>query len=183
MLKEEKSIQPPVSFSNHLTFGLKGKRRKLNQCLISGSRCISLTRNLYFYTYPTKMMKIDPIIAVSNVEASSNWYQKVFACKRTHGGTEFAVLVSQETEVLLCLHKWGEHDHPSMTSPGSSPGNGLILYFKTENLEEIRRNIERLAYPIEEDIHLNPNSTKKEFSVKDPDGYYLIVTEYHNYGG
>jgi hypothetical protein len=43
------------------------------------------------------------------------------------------------------------------------------------------------VYPIqksvEEDIHLNPNSTKKEFSLRDPDGYYLTITEFHTYEG
>ena len=35
----------------------------------------------------------------------------------------------------------------------------------------------------EDDIHLNPNSTKKEFSLRDPDGYYLTITEFHKYEG
>jgi hypothetical protein len=30
--------------------------------------------------------------------------------------------------VLLCLHEWGSHDHPSLMSPETaSPGNGLLL--------------------------------------------------------
>ena len=70
-----------------------------------------------------------------------------------------------------------------MMDPTPSPGNGLILYFRTENLNAIRQNVEAMGYPVEEDIHLNPNSKKKEFSLHDPDGYYLTITEYHEYGG
>jgi hypothetical protein len=40
-----------------------------------------------------------------------------------------------------------------------------------------------MGAPVVEDIHLNPNSTKKEFSLKDPDGYYLTITEFHKYDG
>ena len=129
------------------------------------------------------MTKIDPIIAVKDVEKSAKWYENIFGCKRKHGGDEFAVLVSENEEVLLCLHKWGAHEHPTMTNPNIKPGNGLILYYKTDNINAIRQNVEKLRHPVAEDIHINPNSTKKEFSLRDPDGYYLTITEFHNYEG
>ena len=129
------------------------------------------------------MTKIDPIIAVKDVEASSEWYEIIFGCKRMHGGNEFAVLVSETDEVLVCLHKWGEHEHPTMKDQNITPGNGLILYFKTSNMDEIRQNAEKAGWPIEEEVHRNPNSNKMEFSLRDPDGYFIIITEYHNYEG
>ena len=103
------------------------------------------------------MTKIDPIIAVKDVEASSKWYQKIFGFKRAHGGNEFAVLVSEDDEIILCLHKWGEHHHPTMTNPNITPGNGLILYFRTKNMNAIRQNVEKIGGIVDEDIHLNPN--------------------------
>jgi len=129
------------------------------------------------------MTKIDPIIAVKDVEASSKWYRSVFDCRSMHGGKEFDILVSENDEILICLHKWGEHQHPTMTNRNIPPGNGLILYFRTKKMNEIRQNVEKLNCFIEEDIHLNPNSTKKEFSLRDPDGYYLTITEFHKYEG
>lgn len=129
------------------------------------------------------MTKIDPIIAVKDVNRSAEWYQKVFDCVRSHGGTDFAVLVDKSNKVLLCLHKWGEHEHPTMKTPNAIKGNGLILYFKTDSLEKIRQIIEQMDYPIEEEMHINPNSTKKEFSLRDLDGYFLTITEYHEYEG
>lgn len=129
------------------------------------------------------MTKIDPIIAVKDVNASSIWYQSVFGFKNTHGGDTFVVLVSENDEIIICLHKWGEHGHPSMTNPNITPGNGLILYFRTENMNLIRQNVEKKGYPVEEEIHLNPNSKKMEFSLRDPDGYYLTITEFHKYEG
>jgi len=129
------------------------------------------------------MAKIDPIIAVKDVNISAKWYQSVFGCKRTHGGDNFAVLVDENDEILICLHKWGEHKHPTMKNPNITNGNGLILYYKTHNLKEIRLNVEKMNCLLEEDIHLNPNSTKMEISLRDPDGYYLTITEFHNYEG
>ena len=129
------------------------------------------------------MTKIDPIIAVRDVEASSRWYQSVFDCRSMHGGKEFDILVSENDEILICLHKWGEHQHPTMTDQSITPGNGLILYFRTENMNRIRQNVEKIGGLVAEDIHLNPNSRKSEFSIRDPDGYYLTVTEFHKYEG
>ena len=129
------------------------------------------------------MTKMDPIIAVKDVDASSIWYQSVFGFKNTHGGDTFVVLVSENDEIIICLHKWGEHGHPSMTNPNITPGNGLILYFRTENMKTIRQDVEERGYPVEEEIHLNPNSKKMEFSLRDPDGYYLTITEFHRYEG
>ena len=129
------------------------------------------------------MTKIDPILAVKDVNKSSEWYQTVFACKRIHGGNDFAVLVDEIDEVLICLHKWGEHEHPTMKNPNLLSGNGLIIYYKTDNLEQILQNVKQMDYPLEEEVQINPNSTKKEFSLRDPDGYYLTITEYHKYEG
>ena len=128
------------------------------------------------------MTQIDPIIAVKNVKASAKWYDSVFGYTQNHGGDEFAVLVDCNDKIMLCLHKWGAHEHPTMVSPNITPGNGLILYFRTDKMEEVRKNVERMKYSIAEEIHINPNSTKREFSLCDPDGYYLTITEFHRYG-
>ena len=127
--------------------------------------------------------KTDPIIAVKDVETSAEWYQTIFGCKRTHGGDEFAVLEDKNGEILICLHQWGDHDHPTMMNPDITPGNGLILYFRTENMNAIRQNVEKAGDTVEEDIHLNENSGKMEFSLRDPGGYYLTITEFHKYEG
>ena len=129
------------------------------------------------------MIKTDPIIAVNNVEISAEWYRSVFNCSSMHEGKNFDILVDENDQELICLHKWGEHGHPTMTDADITPGNGLILYFRTDNMMGIRQNAEKLGCGIEEEIHLNPNSTKKEFSLRDPDGYYLTVTEFHKYDG
>jgi hypothetical protein len=127
--------------------------------------------------------KIDPIIAVKDIETSFTWYQSVFNCRNLHGGKEFVTLAAENDDILICLHQWGEHEHPTMMDPTITPGNGLILYFRTENMNDIRENVEKLGWTVEEDIHKNPNSTKKEFSIRDPDGYFLTITEFHKYEG
>ncbi|MCB9234836.1 MAG: glyoxalase [Bacteroidia bacterium] len=129
------------------------------------------------------MAKIDPIIAVKDVEGSSAWYQRLFGWRSMHGGAEFDILVDEVGEVMLCLHQWGAHEHPTMQNPQLTPGNGLILYFRTPAMESIREMARQMGLSVEEEVHLNPNSTKLEFSLCDPDGYYLTITAYHEYKG
>ena len=129
------------------------------------------------------MAKVDPIIAVADVEKSSAWYQAVLGCRSMHGGKEFDILVDANGDVLLCLHRWGAHGHLTMQDASIIPGNGLILYFRTHDMEGIRANAERMKWPVDQEIHLNTNSTKREFSLRDPDGYYLTITKYHEYKG
>ena len=129
------------------------------------------------------MTRLDPIIAVKDIEASSKWYQTIFELRNDHGGDHFSVLVSDDGEIIICLHKWKEHNHPTMTDPGITPGNGLLLYFRTDNMNNIYQNALKAGCVIEEDIHLNTNSFRKEFSFRDTDGYYLTVFEFHEYEG
>ena len=128
------------------------------------------------------MNKVDPIIAVNDVRASSLWYQKIFDCQSMHGGDHFDVLVDSQGEVFLCLHQWGRDDHPTMMDP-VQPGNGLILYLRTSFMQEIHGRATASGVRSLTEIQPSPNSGKMEFSLFDPDGYCWIVSEAHAYQG
>jgi hypothetical protein len=122
------------------------------------------------------MVKTEPIIAVNNVPESSRFYQQLLNCKSEHGGETFEILTSANN-VILCLHKWGEHEHPTMLNANKENGNGLILFFRVENLNAIFANAKKLNATIEKEIHYNENSLKHQFTLRDLDNYYLIISE------
>lgn len=122
------------------------------------------------------MVRTETIIAVNNVPESSKFYQKLLGCKSEHGGDSFEIL-TDESVVILCLHKWGEHDHPTMMHPENSCGNGLILFFRVDDLNKIFENAKALKANIEKGIHYNENSHKNQFALRDLDSYYLIISE------
>ena len=122
------------------------------------------------------MIRAETIIAVNHVEESSIWYQELLGCKSNHGGDKFEILADHDQTVILCLHKWEEHNHPTLSSPKEMAGNGLILYFRVDNLNQIWENAIRLNAVIEAEPNLNNNSGKKEFSLRDLDNYYLIIS-------
>ena len=45
-------------------------------------------------------MRPQPLIAVSDVEASSRWYQRLLGCQSAHGGPNYERLVSNGTLVM-----------------------------------------------------------------------------------
>ncbi|MHB1104755.1 MAG: VOC family protein [Lutibacter sp.] len=122
------------------------------------------------------MVRTETIIAVENISESSEFYQKLLGCKSEHGGETFEILTSENT-VILCLHKWGEHEHPTMLNSENEVGNGLILFFRVDNLNKIFENAKTLKANIEKEIHYNENSLNNQFILRDLDNYYLIVSE------
>ncbi|MBI3744749.1 MAG: VOC family protein, partial [Chloroflexi bacterium] len=56
-------------------------------------------------------MRPQPLIAVSDVEVSSRWYQRLLGCTSAHGGREYERLVHGD-KLVLQLHNWDvEHHH------------------------------------------------------------------------
>ena len=74
------------------------------------------------------------------------------------------------------MHKWEVHSHPTLSNPEIKVGNGLILYFRVDNLNEIWENAKRLNAIVEEQPNLNKKSGKREFAIRDLDNYYLLIS-------
>lgn len=62
---------------------------------------------------------------------------------------------------MLCLHIWGEHDHPTMQTSNMQGGNGLILYFRIENMNQAKENLRTMNNKIEREIEISPTFSKK----------------------
>ena len=77
------------------------------------------------------------VIGVSDVPSSFKWYQSLFGQPETRPGHDYwGQIVDADATVLLCLHQWGAHEHPSLTSPdNATPGNGLLLFFRVDDFE------------------------------------------------
>jgi catechol 2,3-dioxygenase-like lactoylglutathione lyase family enzyme len=118
------------------------------------------------------------IIGVNDVPTSFKWYQSLFGQAATAPAhTYFGQLLDSDGTVLLCLHAWGAHEHPSLTSPETAtPGNGLLLFFRVDDFEQALPRARRLVPRLEEEPHLNPSTGTEEFSLRDPDGYYVTIS-------
>ena len=121
------------------------------------------------------------IIGVSDVPSSFKWYQSLFGQPETRPGhAYFGQILDSDGTVLLCLHQWGAHEHPSLMSPhNGTPGNGLLLFFCVSDFDSTLESARTLVAQLAEEPRLNPNTRAMEFSLRDPDGYYVTVSAFN----
>jgi catechol 2,3-dioxygenase-like lactoylglutathione lyase family enzyme len=118
------------------------------------------------------------IIGVKDVRRSSRWYQSLLGLPETPPAhDDFGQILDSDGTVLLCLHEWGAHEHPSLRSPDhAEPGNGLLLFFRIDDFEAAPPRARALVGRLEEEPHVNPSTGTPEFSLRDPDGYYVTIS-------
>jgi catechol 2,3-dioxygenase-like lactoylglutathione lyase family enzyme len=118
------------------------------------------------------------IIGVVDVPQSFKWYQSLLGLPETAPAQDyFGQILDSDGTVLLCLHKWGTHEHPTLTSPAcAKPGNGLLLFFRVDNFDLALPRARVLVSRLEEEPHANPNTGTAEFSLRDLDGYYVTIS-------
>jgi catechol 2,3-dioxygenase-like lactoylglutathione lyase family enzyme len=118
------------------------------------------------------------IIGVRDVRRSFKWYQSLFGQRATAPAhPDFGQLLDSDGTVLLCLHEWAVENHPSLMSPADGvPGNGLLLFFRVDDYERALRRARALVPRLAEEPHVNPNTRTREFSLRDPDGYYVTIS-------
>ena len=118
------------------------------------------------------------IIGVRDVPGSFHWYQSLFGQPETSPAHDyFGQIVDSDGTVLLCLHEWGAHEHPTLSSPDrAEPGNGLLLFFRVDDFDEALSRARALVNRLEEEPQTNPATGTREFALRDPDGYYVMVS-------
>ncbi len=134
--------------------------------------------DLVFWAAEEAMKRIWTIIGVADVPQSFKWYQSLLGLPEMRPAhDDFGQIVDSDGTVLLCLHEWGAHEHPPLMSPhDAKPGNGLLLFFRIDDFDAALPRARALVSPLEEEPHVNPNTGTKEFSLRDPDGYYVTIS-------
>jgi hypothetical protein len=97
------------------------------------------------------------IIGVKDVPGSFQWYQALFGQSATlPAHDDFGQIVDSDGTVLLCLHEWGAHGHPSLMSPDQGPpGNGLLLFFRVDDFDLALQRARSLVNRTREPEHTN----------------------------
>src|SRR4029453_18149570 len=106
-------------------------------------------------------MRPQPLIAVIDVEASSQWYQRLLGCRSNHGGSAYEQLVSNG-QLVLQLHSFGvEHHHGPIGNRDDRPyGNGVLLWFEIDDFDAAMVRIAELRAEIVLARHRNPPDGK-----------------------
>jgi catechol 2,3-dioxygenase-like lactoylglutathione lyase family enzyme len=125
-------------------------------------------------------MRPQPLLAVSDVEASSRWYQRLLGCRSAHGGPEYERLVSGGA-LILQLHRWDvEHHHGPIGDPSKIHGNGVLLWFEIDDFDAAMARASAMNAEIVMPRHRNPPDGRGgpnhwECWLRDPDGYTVVL--------
>ncbi len=125
------------------------------------------------------------MIAVTEVPESVSWYVRLLGAAQSHpNGRVFNQILSDDGEVLLCLHCWGpsgpqgDHHWATLSAPGrGDSSNGLLLWFVVDDFDQAWWRAQQLASPIEESPNTNNGTGMRAFVVVDPDGYHVAINE------
>jgi catechol 2,3-dioxygenase-like lactoylglutathione lyase family enzyme len=126
-------------------------------------------------------MQSQPLIAVTDVEASSHWYQHLLGCHSAHGGPEYDRLVWNGVLVLQ-LHRFEvAHHHGPIGNADDRPyGNGVLLWFEVGDFDDAVVRADALKAEIVLPRHRNPpdgdgGPNHWELWLRDPDGYTVVL--------
>jgi hypothetical protein len=68
-------------------------------------------------------------------------------------------------------------DLPFLMSPDKGlPGNGLFLFFRVDDFDMALQRARTLDCRLDEEPRVNPATETREFSLRDPDGYYVTIS-------
>jgi catechol 2,3-dioxygenase-like lactoylglutathione lyase family enzyme len=119
------------------------------------------------------------MIVTKDVAKSSQFYQKLLDCKSGHGGDEYEMLMVGDTLVLQ-LHARDTDEHPELWDAEIPPGNGIGLFFRTDDFDGAVARVRELQAEIVAEPHVNPLAKHHEIWLRDPDGYLVVITD--NFG-
>lgn len=127
-------------------------------------------------------MRPQPLIAVTDVEASSRWYQYLLGCQSAHGGSEYERL-NYNGQLILQLHSFCvEHHHGPIANVKDKPyGNGLLLWFEVDDFDAAVARSRELKAEIVMPRHRNPPDSDGgpnhwEIWLRDLDGYTVVLS-------
>ena len=123
-------------------------------------------------------VEAQPLIAVSNVRASSRWYSKLLGVSGgpDHPHRDFYDRLWSSGRMVLQLHAWDEENHPNLVNRvAAPPGHGVLLWFMVEDFDAAVERARSLGAEVIEDAHINPAPNQWEIWLRDPDGYVVVV--------
>jgi len=119
-----------------------------------------------------------PLIAVSDVRASSRWYAELLGADplRDHPHRDVYDRIWRSGRLILQLHAWDAEEHPNLVNADAAPpGHGVLLWFEVGDFDAAVERARRLKAEIIEEPHINPAPRHREIWLRDADGYAVVI--------
>jgi catechol 2,3-dioxygenase-like lactoylglutathione lyase family enzyme len=128
-------------------------------------------------------VEAQPLIAVRNVRASSQWYTELLGAESLpeHSHRDLYDRIWCAGQLLLQLHAWDEEDHPNLVNADAAPpGHGVLLWFQVDDFDAAVDRARGLGAEIIQEPHINPGPRHREIWLRDSDGYVVVIASPDN---
>lgn len=120
-------------------------------------------------------------LAVDDVRVSSQWYQSLLGCRSAMNPDHehrnlFDLLCDEDDNTVLILSRWDHNPLPSLNDKPSNPGKGVGLVFVSPSFDRSWA-FAKVNAEIVEKPHLSRGFEVPEFTVLDPDGYTVTISD------
>ena len=99
------------------------------------------------------------------------------AASSGHGGNEYEQLLVGGSMVLQLHARAPAHHHGALADPDIPLGNGVALWFETDDFDGIVERSRAAGAHVVTDVHVNPNAGHRELWLRDPVGYLVVFAE------
>ena len=115
------------------------------------------------------------MLVVDSVDRSREFYRDVVGLDAQHGGDEYEQLF-HDGELVMQLHAADEEDHHGpLTDPEVPVGNGVLVWFEVRDFDAAVERARGAKAPVVREVEVNPNAEQREFWIKDPDGFTVVL--------
>ncbi len=121
-----------------------------------------------------------PELIVSNITKSKEFYINILGFKIEYERKEDKFVFISLNNIQIMLEQGSLQQLNTLKYPF---GRGVNFSFGVNNVEQIYNKLKSINYPIEAEIEKrsfrvnDKNVIQLEFSVQDPDGYYIRITD------
>lgn len=120
-------------------------------------------------------MKPEPLITVKSVNESARFYCRLLGAERGHEGDTYAQILLNG-EMIMQLHDHDSDENHEALGDASAPlGNGVVLWFETDDVDALEDRITDHGITLDREPFENPFAKQKEFWLRDPDGYRVVI--------
>jgi predicted enzyme related to lactoylglutathione lyase len=128
-------------------------------------------------------MHAQPLLSVADVDVAGAFYAALLGGTDDHGGRHGGAVreygrIEIGGRLVLQLHVIGaDHHHGALAREGVALGNGVAVWFATDEFDAAVSRVRALGAEIVHDVHVNPNARQRESWLRDPDGYLVVLAE------
>lgn len=120
-------------------------------------------------------MQAQPLITVSSIAESARFYCAALGARRGHMGESYAQILVGDRMILQLHDSDGDDNHEPLIDPNMAVGNGVVLWFETDDVDALLQRIEDHDLPLDREPFENTYAKQMECWLRDPDGYRVVI--------